>query len=232
MMVDWSTVLVTLLSVAVGAILTYIGAVLLDQRANRKKVAGLRKLLHGDILRMSHDLSSLQDEIIRGLSNEKLNLDDAETANWLFDVYRLNLKVVLSNEWHQTARAEPYIFSQLPSSEQAAFEELYGLQLAVQEMSDKFLKRPDPRNQISAQEEDLERVLRLMETTIKDKLNEELMVEMSTELDNWYVAWIFHREKVTQGLPQDATSEQIIESAKSVAKELYHNKLEKEPKKA
>jgi len=58
-----------------------------------------------------------------------------------------------------------------------------------------------------------------VEGAIRDKLNEELMRQTAPKQDRWYVTRIFHREEVVKELPDNATSEQIVESAKRVSKE-------------
>jgi hypothetical protein len=236
-MVDWSPVLVALLSVGVGAVLgaalTYVAAVRLDERANKQKVSGLRQLVYSEIGLIYVALAELRGIIKNELEGLKsLNLNDPQNRirTWMTIKERADtILETISGDWYSRATADPFIFIQLSEKEQRALRQIDLVHRAVikkgleqfTKINEREMMWTDPTNSFDSLEKVLGTTIDRLSVNIKAGLAKKLLRQELHDENEWYVTLIFDRDKVMEGLPENATYEQIVRRAKELTNKLY-----------
>ena len=223
------TVLVTLLSVSVGAILTYIGAVLLDKRANTQKENGLRKLIYEDIITMYIEL------IKAGIASHKtfqadkiLNQNDVQTIRGEsagIASFSHSFLEIMSDDWYMRARAEPSLFMQLSSSERQAMRQINLVQKAFSGKIFGLITEID-REQLVKSKDDLKflnnlqadilvQTLDFIRKSIESGLNKKILLEVCPDKDKWWIKKTLAHDETASSEPKDASSEKPAEKPKN-----------------
>jgi hypothetical protein len=236
-MVDWSPVLIALLSVGVGAVLgaalTYVAAVRLDERANKQKVSGLRQLVYSEIGMIYVALAECRDIIkneLEGLKNLNLNDSQNRIQTWMTIKERAEtILETISGDWYSRATADPFIFIQLSDKEQRALRQIdLGQRAVIKKVLEQFTKiderammGTDPTSSFGSLEKVLGTTIDMLSENIKGGFEKKLLLQEFHDENKWYVTLIFDRDKVMEGLPENATYEQIVKKAKELTDKLY-----------
>ena len=215
----------------VGAVVTYVVAVRLDARANKQKVSGLRHLAYSEIGMIYIALAEIRDIVKNELEGLKsLKLDDPQRiVAWKTIKERAGNILETINGWYSRATADPFIFTQLSDKEQRALRQIdLGQRAVIKKGLEHFIKiseremgGTDPTSGYDSLEKVLGTTIAHMSENIKEGLIKKLLLQEVQDKDKWHITFIFDREKVMEGLPENATDEQIVKRAKELTEKLY-----------
>lgn len=208
---DWITALISILGPIIGVVVGYRLATVSARSENKNNVERLRRLIYTDVLRIFLFLAKIVSMTDGYLKDPKIKTDDAETLNALLQVNRAATERNLSNEWYRSARAEPFIFSQLSKKEQDAINRIYDLQLlttnegffnaALKPFSKNVDKSELPKVQFFAEKISREDTVKQMMKAIRGGLDEGLLLDVSTGRSRELVTLIFKKQEPEDALP-------------------------------
>ena len=149
---------------------------------------------------------------------KKLDFDDEALANTWLKFYQSYLEKILDDDWYKKVRAEPLVFSRFTKEEQTAMNAIYELQSLtvagrISDTSiDVFHKIQAPRKRIVSQKEGISNLINELEDLIRTGLSEEVLFAAATQRDKGYIAWIFHRQEISE-MFSEAERHGILSSA-------------------
>ena len=190
-------------AILVGSFTTFIGfllAIVSRYFQNRQNEDRLRRLIYSEIMGMLSSLHHLEASIHKDMRTE---YTDEEQVALLLDTYRVFLESAFRENWYQNARADIHTFSRLRKDEIATFSAIYDLQSALLadrafDIRARATRKMDLADKIKGVNDYVEFIIIQMEDLIREGLDEHLLLEMSTERDRKYAAWIFHKREMSQ----------------------------------
>ncbi len=215
---DSITALISILGTIGGVLVGYGLATFTAWRENKNKVQRLQRLLYTDVLRIIVFLEKIVRITEGFVSDPQIKTDDAETLRALLEANRAATDQNLSYRWYSEARTEPYIFSQLPKKEQDAINRLYDFHLhitnvalveaAVTAASREVDEAQRYKVRFLAEKSVRENTLKDMMKTVREGLDEKLLLDISTEQTRTIVTSIFAQERKDAVKSEEGSAEE------------------------